>query len=223
MEVIIVMAFARLGSGNSLQMCGEVYAVAESTTSIIVKEFCVTIRKSFKSLMIFKLTRNKIKKITIGFECLHGILYILGAINGNHVLVIAPKVDPKSYYCQKGFYSTLIQGVVDAKCSFWDYDYGWASSIHDWALFQKIELGNRMMKDKFLLYKLIGDVVYLIRPWFYSPFKGEKNGLPRYKTHWNFIQSSTRMSIERTFGMLKGRFKILLKRINIPFNTLFKI
>jgi hypothetical protein len=53
----------------------------------------------------------------------------------------------------------LIQGVVDAKCSFWDYDYGWVGSVHDWALSQKIELGNWVMKDKFLSYKLIGNVV----------------------------------------------------------------
>ncbi len=131
------MVLARLGSGNSSQMCGEVYGIVESTKSIIVKEFCVAIRKSLKPLVILKLTRNKIKKITIGFECLHEIPYILGAIDGNHVLVIAPKVDPKSYYCQKGFYSTLIQGVIDAKCSFRDYDYGWVGNIHDWALFQK--------------------------------------------------------------------------------------
>jgi hypothetical protein len=53
-------------------------------------------------------------------------------------------------------------------------------------------------------------------PWFYSPFKGEKDGLPKYTAHWNFIQSSTRMSVERAFGMLKGRFKILLKKLDIP-------
>jgi hypothetical protein len=139
---IVVMVLARLGNGNSSQMCGEVYGIVESTKSIIVKEFCVAIRKSLKPLVILKLSRNKIKKITICFECLHEIPYILGAIDGNHVLVIAPKVDPKSYYCQKGFYSTLIQGVIDVKCSFQDYDYGWVGNIHDWALFQKIELGN---------------------------------------------------------------------------------
>jgi hypothetical protein len=46
---------------------------------------------------------------------------------------------------------------------------------------------KHMTNDKFLLYKLIGNVVYPMQPWFYSPFKGEKNGLPRYKTHWNLI------------------------------------
>jgi hypothetical protein len=81
--------------------------------------------------VIPKLIINKIKENTTGFECLHGTPYILGAIDGNHVPTIAPKVDPKPYYCQKGFYSTLIQGVRNANCSFWDYDYAWASIIHD--------------------------------------------------------------------------------------------
>ncbi len=153
------MILERLGNENSLQMCGEVYGIVESTTSIIVREFCVAIKKHLKPSVRPKLTRNKIKEITIGFECLHGVPYILGAINGSYVPIITPKVDPKSYYYQKGFYSKLIQGVVDAKCSFWDYDYGWVGSVHDWALSQKIELGNWVMKDKFLSYKLIGNVV----------------------------------------------------------------
>jgi hypothetical protein len=74
--------------------------------------------------VIHKLTRKKIKEITIGFESLHGIPYILGAIHGNHIPIVAFNVDPKSYYCQKGFYSTLIQGIVNEKCNFWDYGYG---------------------------------------------------------------------------------------------------
>jgi hypothetical protein len=68
--------------------------------------------------MIFKLTRNMIKEITIGFKSLHKIPYILGPINGSHMLIVAPKVDPKSYCCQKGFYSTLIQGLCRCKMQF---------------------------------------------------------------------------------------------------------
>jgi hypothetical protein len=70
------------------------------------------------------------------------------------------------------------------------------------------------MEIKFLPYKLVRDVVFPMWPWFYFPFKGEKDGLPRYKAQYNLIQSSTRMLIERTFGMLKGRFLILLNRVN---------
>jgi len=96
-EARITMVLARLGSGYSLQMCGEVYGIVESTTSIIVREFCVAIQKHLKPLVILKLTRNKIKEIAISFECLHGIPYILSAIDLKcHVPIIAPKVDPKS-------------------------------------------------------------------------------------------------------------------------------
>jgi hypothetical protein len=64
------------------------------------------------------------------------------------------------------------------------------------------------MKDKFLPYKLIGDAIYPMWAWFYSHFKGEKDGLSKYKAYWNFIQFSTRMLAERVFGMLKNRIKI---------------
>jgi hypothetical protein len=38
-----------------------------------------------------------------------------------------------------------------------------------------------MVKEKFLPYKLIDNAAYPMRPWFYSPFKIEKEGLPQYK------------------------------------------
>jgi hypothetical protein len=67
---------------------------------------------------------------------------------------------------------------------------------------QKIRHGKKIMKGAFLSYQLIGDATYPMRPWFYSPFKGEKEGLPRAKMHWSFIQSSTQMTMESAFGIL---------------------
>jgi hypothetical protein len=54
----ITMAIIRLCIGNSLQMCEEVYGIVENTTSIIVKEFWISIAKHLKPLVIPKLTRN---------------------------------------------------------------------------------------------------------------------------------------------------------------------
>jgi hypothetical protein len=62
----------------------------------------------------------------------------------------------------------------------------------------------------------MSDFVYPMRPWLYYLLKGEKYGLRRAKMHWNFIHSSTRMAVEITFGILKGRWRILLKRIGMP-------
>ena len=78
-------------------------------------------------------------------------------------------------------------------------------------LFQKYEIEKKKpMRCIFLLFKFIKNATYPMRPWFYSSFKGEIDGLPIKKTHWNFIQSSIRMAVERAFGILKGIWRILL-------------
>lgn len=68
------------------------------------------------------------------------------------------------------------------------------------------------MKGALGKYCLVGDCAYAAKPYMLVPFKGCKEGLTRCKYYWNFIQSSTRMPVERAFGMLKARFRILLKR-----------
>jgi hypothetical protein len=52
------MVIIRLGIGNSSQMCEEVYRIVESTTSIIMKEFWISITKHLKPLVILKLIIN---------------------------------------------------------------------------------------------------------------------------------------------------------------------
>jgi hypothetical protein len=215
LEIRVAISLSRLSIGNILQMYGEVYGISRSSASIIVREFCVAIKKHLKPLVIRKQTESSLRAIAFEFEKSHGILYIIGAVDGSHIPIIALPIDPTSYYCRKGFYSTLLQGVVDKNCKFWDFDFGWAGQYHDWTLFQNTEIGKKVISGAFLPYKLIGDAAYPMRPWFYSPFKGEKEGMSRAKAHWNFIQSSTRMAVERAFGILKGRWRILLKRIDM--------
>jgi hypothetical protein len=79
----------------------------------------------------------------------------------------------------------LLQGVIDAKCKFWDYDFEWVGCYHDWTLSQKsnVNIGKKVMECVFLPYKLVEDVAYSMRSWLYSPFKGAKNGLPRAKAY----------------------------------------
>ena len=108
---------------------------------------------------------------------MRGIPYIIGAVDGSYVPIIAPKIDPASYCCRKCFYSALLQGVVDSKCLFWDFNFGWAGNIHDWSIFQRTEIGKKILENNFKPYKLIGDATYHMRHCFISSFKGSKSGL----------------------------------------------
>jgi len=106
--------------------CVEKYGIVENAISIIVKEFCATNRKHLKPLVILK----PLVKSLFVLKSFHEIIYILDTINDGHIPIITPKINLKSYYYWKDFYSTLNQKVVHAKCSFGDYDYGWACSVH---------------------------------------------------------------------------------------------
>ena len=54
----------------------------------------------------------------------------------------------------------------------------------------------------------------------YCPFKGGKTTLSGKEANWNFIQSSTRMCVERAFGILKGRWRVIMKRCEVPLRNM---
>jgi hypothetical protein len=57
----------------------------------------------------------------------------------------------------------------------------------------------------------------------YCPFKGNSDRLEYYKAHGNFIQSSTYICVERAFGILKGRWKIIHKRADVLLRSMADI
>ena len=214
-EETIAMSLARLGTGYGLRMVGEVYGVAECTILRIVREFCKMVRLHLQKIFIQVPNENKFRILAKEFERLHNIPKIIGAIDSSHIPVLAPVIDGENYYCRKSFHSALFQGIVDTNCTFWDYEFGWAGSLHDWIVFQQTKVGRACIEGRFLPYKLIGDAAYPVRPWMWSPFKGCYDGLESYKAHWDFIQSSTQMCVEHAFGILKGIQKISLMQYGL--------
>ena len=47
-----------------------------------------------------------------------------------------------------------------------------------------------------------------------TPYLGSKDGFTCKQEHWNFIQSNSRMYVERAFGILKLCWRILLKKMD---------
>ena len=55
----------------------------------------------------------------------------MGALDGSHIPIKAPKDDPNEYVNRKSFYSIVFQGVADANGKFLHVSTGYAGSIHD--------------------------------------------------------------------------------------------
>ena len=214
-QVKVAVSISRLATGNSMQSIADLYKIGLSTSQLAVSQFNVAV----KSILLQKFLRwpspTVMEKFAQEFQDIHNIPYVIGAVDGSHIPIVAPRLHAADYYNRKGFHSILLQGVVSSKCLFWDFDIGWAGSMHDANLWSRTDIGRFCEDGRLSPYALVGDAAYPCRPWMLSPFKGHKDGLTREQYHWNFVQSSTRMCVERAFGMLKGRWRILLKKIDV--------
>lgn len=118
-----------------------------------------------------------------------------------------------------------MQGVVDFYGCFMDINIGWPGRVHDarvWAnssILTKLQRGTFFesgWKDtiagmEFSELYLLGDAAYPISPTLVKGFVG--SGLSKKQDHFNWKLSGARMTVERAYGRLKGRWKILQKPI----------
>jgi hypothetical protein len=156
------------------------------------------------------------EQIASEFEAWYWIPLILGATDGS-IFIISPPLDPIFYYFQKGFYLHFLQRVVVLKCKFWDYDFGWCSQIHDWALFQKSDIWKKTMKGSFYL---LSSSVMLLIPWrlgFIHHSKVKKKGYQERKVIGVLLNQVFEWLWKGPLGSLKGRWHILFKKIDMPF------
>jgi hypothetical protein len=109
-------------------------------------------------------SKSQFRILAKEFEALHGIPYVVGAIDGSHILVLTPINGGEDYYYLKSFHSIILQEIVDVHYKFWDHKFGWAGSLHDWVVFQVTKIRRGCMDYKLHPYKLIEYATYPVRP-----------------------------------------------------------
>lgn len=135
-----------------------------------------------------------------------------GYLDGTYIQIPAPKHDPQSNICRKRFHAVTLQGICDPSLKFIDVFAGFPSSAHDSRvlrnsnIFQEIHDNPRKYfpTDEFI----IADKAYPLRSWLMTPFIDRGNLTPE-QMEFNRAVASFRHSIERTFALLKGKFRRL--------------
>ncbi|WVZ50450.1 hypothetical protein U9M48_001702 [Paspalum notatum var. saurae] len=140
----------------------------------------------------------------------------IGAIDGTHVRASVSK-DMEAAFCGRKTYATQnVMAAVDFDLRFTYVLAGWEGTAHDALVLRDAlerEHGLRVPQGKFYLV----DAGYGAKPGFLSPFRGVRyhlnewgnNPVQNEKELFNLRHSSLRVTVERAFGSLKRRFKIL--------------
>ena len=182
---------------------------------------------------------RKLTRIAVGFQSKQWLPNCIGAIDGSHIYIAAPSniIVAADHRNRLKSFSILLQGVVDSKCYFTSINTGPPSSLHDSAHFKSTELYRKVEEgiiggfhDDPLIWPaglpfppyIVADRGYPLLSWCITPFKMGPMGVPlsREVVWFNRKDSSTRMSVERGFGILKSRFKEIGTKSSLKINFL---
>ncbi|RVE47019.1 hypothetical protein evm_008301 [Chilo suppressalis] len=213
-----VMAVIRYWGRHEIQEdCAEIHGMSQQTLSRICKR--VAIALASKSSLYIKMPSSIIEETeTIRkFQSICGFPHVIGAIDCTHIKIRKVGGDAGQYYVnRKGQYSINVQIVCNADLKICDIVSHWRGSTHDARIWRESSLKIRFEENEFKG-KLIGDSGYPCTPYLFTPVLR-----PRTESEQNYNNRHirTRNVIERCFGVLKQRFRILLEVMRGSYTTI---
>ena len=193
----------------------------------VLREVCTAIVELLgKELIKFPREEEEIKKTMKSFERKFGFPQVLGCIDGTHIPIGRPKENSHDYFCYKMKISLNVQAICDADGLFIDVDCRWPGSLHDARVFKCSAVSKLFSEQKLpsttsrILIPgenpvppiLIGEPAYPLLP---NVMKEYPNTMSNKQVMFNEMLRSTRNIIERAFGKLKGRWRILNRPLDI--------
>lgn len=206
------------GHGSYQKACGSNYIFAQSQASVsrsinLVTNELVGIAEEY---IRFPDTAASIAQTKSKFMHKFQMPGIVAALDGTHVAIHAPPAlsdeFPGNLYINRKRYCSLnVLAACDADMKILFIDAKYPGSVHDSAIWQTSSL-KRHIKEAYNTtnrFWLLGDSGFPIEPWLLTPFLNCEENTPEER--YNRCHKSTRNIIERCFGILKGRFRCLLR------------
>lgn len=201
------------------------FAVGMTTAQEITNRFCSAVLIQYGHLIQWP-QGQVLDKVVHDFFAYEGLPNVHGAIDCTHIRMLRPRgegVHADSYFDREKNWSIVLQAVCDLQNRFIDVYSGWPGSVHDSRVFansdlkQAIDAGERLqgrsvnIMNQWVKPYIVGDAGYPTTTYLMVPYPGRN--LPQKQSTFNYKHSATRMCIEKTFGILKGRFRVLLDKV----------
>ncbi|KAJ1128563.1 hypothetical protein NDU88_006940 [Pleurodeles waltl] len=161
--------------------------------------------KLMRSYIIFP-EEGDLPTVKGDFYALGHIPNIIGAIDGTHVALVPPKDDEQVYRNRKSYHSMNVQVVCLADQYISHVNAKFPGSVHDAYVMRNSSIPYVMEQLQRQRVWLIGDSGYPNLPWLLTPVRNPRT---RAEERYNEAHGRTRRIIERTFGLLKARFRCL--------------
>ena len=193
-----------LGTLDTIHRISDRFGVSESTILNSRDNVIAAVIRHMRTKIISWPTPEEKQVIKDYYERKNGFPGVIGSLDGTHIRISSPRENKKSYINRKGFHSIQLQSVCREDLTFTHCFTGFPGSCHDSRTLKNSDLwhhGRELCGDDHIL----ADAAYPLQRWLITPYRDNGHLTPSQR-HFNTMLSSNRVTIERAFGLLKGRF-----------------
>ncbi|GES86159.1 putative nuclease HARBI1 [Rhizophagus clarus] len=214
----IAIVIWRLANGAGIRVLEQTLGVSQGSVGNFTDRFLVALLDLERRRITWP-QGSRLVNVIQGFE--HGetgrkLPNVIGAMDGSHIPIHAPSKNGARYVNRKNFHSINLLGIVDHQERFTYIHVGEAGSVHDARVFHRSSLYNEVSLHPEQWVPggtyIIADAAYPLRTYLIKAFP-DYYMLNHREKHFNKVLSSMRMVVERAFGHLKERWRILLKEL----------
>lgn len=146
---------------------------------------------------------------------------VIGAIDCTHIAILKPQEDEHNFINRKGYHSLNCQIICDDTLRIINIFANYGGATHDSFIWRHSSIKDYMET----LYAngesswLIGDSGYPLQPFMMTPFHNPPEGSPQAR--FNHAHIRARNCVERCIGLLKMRFRCVLKERSLRYAPQF--
>ncbi|XP_049866795.1 putative nuclease HARBI1 [Pectinophora gossypiella] len=135
---------------------------------------------------------------------------VIGCIDGTLVALKRPAEHEERFFCRKNYHARNVQLITDADLNILHVDPTYGGATHDSFIFNHCDVRNHLeaLTNAGEEVVLLGDSGYAQRAYIMTPINNAPDNTP--EAYYNMLHATARNSVERTIGLLKGRFRCLL-------------
>uniref|UniRef100_A0A8C3FIS8 DDE Tnp4 domain-containing protein n=1 Tax=Chrysemys picta bellii TaxID=8478 RepID=A0A8C3FIS8_CHRPI len=176
----VAIALWKLATPDSYRSVANRFGVGKSTVGVVVMQ----VAKAIVDVLLSKVvTLGNVEAIIDGFAAM-GFPNCGGAIDGTHIPILALDHQASQYINRKGYFSMVLQALVDHRGRFTNIYVGWPGKVHDARIFRNSGLFRRLQQsiyfpdhkipvgDVEILIVILGDPAYPLMPWLMKPYTG---------------------------------------------------
>uniref|UniRef100_A0A023F1D4 Putative nuclease harbi1-like protein n=1 Tax=Triatoma infestans TaxID=30076 RepID=A0A023F1D4_TRIIF len=218
-----------LATGDSYHSLSYLFRIPVTTIARIIPEVCGVIFKVMKADYLQTPTsEEEWYAIAKDFEEIWNFPNCIGALDGKHVVMKAPKNSGSLYFNYKGTFSIVLMALVDAKYKFFYVDAGCNGRISDGGVYANCSLSAAMENNTLNIpnprplpnesepapFVMVADDAFAMQSYLLKPFPYKNQ--PGFNRVFNYRLSRARRVVENAFGLISAKFRVLRKPIELP-------